>query len=311
MIWVRMHVLGLLGALAALTLASVASADTIKIGVYSQKISGGHAGIGGEIAVRSDRAGRSGTAPTQRAATSAAFSVDASKEPLPSYPTLPSTSRLLANPTPLGAGTFWYSDGSGHACVYRGGSSPLCYAVTSSGDGPETPPVNPAAIAAAAADRLDLLPGRIEVSPRRASLTGAESWFWLSPGLNARELSVTLAGQTVTVRGEPSVEWRFGDGSSLTGGSGVRYRPGPPPDAAIRHTYHTRCLPGDRGRNPYVLASCQDDGYQVEALVHWRISYLAFGRIDESGTLAARTTEAAITHLVTEARAFLTRGGSP
>jgi hypothetical protein len=298
-------------ALAAVLSSTAPADDRIKLGYYSQQSGPDHAAIGAQIEVASERQGRRGEAPRHRAEVTAVVSVSEPAEPLPSYPTLPSTSPLLANPTPLGAGTFWYSDGSGHACVYRAGSSPLCYAVTSSGGSPAAPAISPAAIAAAAADRLDLMPGRIEASPRSAGLTGADSWFWLSPGIETRELSVSLAGETVTVTAEPSVAWRFGDGSSLVGSSGVRYRPGPPPDAAIRHSYETRCLPGDRGRNPYVLASCRDDGYRVEALVRWRISYRASGRIDESGTLPARTTETAIAYSVTEARAFLTRGGSP
>ena len=292
-------------------LASPASADeTIKLGYYSQQSSPHRATIGARIDVTSTKPGRRGDAP----GTHDASAVVRLAEPKPRarrYPALLSTSPLLANPTPFGAGTFWYPDGAGNACVYRPVSSPLCFVVTSSGGGRAVPAVSPAAIAAATADRLDLLPGRIEASPRRAGLTGVDSWFWLSPGVETRALSISMAGETVTVTAEPSVEWRFGDGSSLTGGSGVRYRPGPPADAAIRHVYETRCLPADRGRNPYVLASCRDNGYRVEALVHWRISYRAFGRIDESGTLPTRTTETAVDYPVTEARAFLTRGETP
>lgn len=298
----------LLAMLAALAFAPCASADTIKIGVYSQKISDAHASAGAEVEVTSGGQGQPARASETRGATSVAIAVTAPEGSSHSYPALPSTSPLLADPTPLGAGTFWYSDGSSHACVYQAASSPLCYIVTSSGGGARVPALSPAAIAAAAADRLDLVPGRIEVSPRRKGLTGAESWFWLSPAAETREVSVSVAGVTVTVVAAPSVEWRFGDGSSFSGGSGVPYRTGAPPDEAVRHVYETRCLPGDRGRNPYVLASCRDEGYRVEALVHWRISYRASGRIDESGVLPARTTETAIDYPVTEARAFLTRG---
>ena len=69
--------------------------------------------------------------------------------------------------------------------------------------------------------------------------------------------------------------------------------------------YETRCLPGDRDRNPYVLASCGADGYRIEAIIHWRISYRASGPIDGVGELAARTTESERPYPVTEARAFL------
>ena len=35
-------------------------------------------------------------------------------------------------------------------------------------------------------------------------LTGTDSWFWLDPAPRTEELTVTLAGETVTVRAEPS-----------------------------------------------------------------------------------------------------------
>ena len=75
--------------------------------------------------------------------------------------------------------------------------------------------------------------------------------------------------------------------------------------------YETRCLPGDRGRNPYVLVSCGQDGYRVDAVVTWRISYDANGPVPASGTLQARTTTSSITYPVTEARGFLVGGGGP
>lgn len=293
----------------ALALAEPAEADTIRIGRLSQQYGPSHAAISAEIKVTSESEGRKREAPRRGADATAVISVGDRKEPRATYPALPATSPLLANPTPLGAGSFWYSDGSGHACVYLANSSGPCYVVT--GGGQAAPAVSPAAIAAAVADRLDLVPGGIETSPKRAGLTGADAWFWLSPGVETRELTVSLAGQAVTVIAEPSVVWRFGDSSSFVGGTGISYRPGPTPDAAVRHSYETRCLPGDRGRNPYVSASCRDDGYRVEAVVRWRISYRASGRVAESGTLPARTTETAVAYPVTEARAFLTRGGNP
>jgi hypothetical protein len=155
------------------------------------------------------------------------------------------------------------------------------------------------------------LPGRIRTSPQAAGLTGAVSWFWLDPGPRVEELTVTLAGETVNVTAEPSViEWRFGDGAEVRGGPGVPYRSGPPPAGAIVHVYETRCLPGDQGRNPYVLASCGSAGYRLEAVVLWRISYVASGPIDASGTLPARTTAAETPYPVSESRGFLVPGES-
>jgi hypothetical protein len=171
--------------------------------------------------------------------------------------------------------------------------------------------VNPAAIAAAVAARLELFPGRIEASPTasRGGLTGADSWFWLAPAPRREVLSVSLRGERVSVSAEPSIEWRFGDGGVLLGGPGQPYAPGPLPADAIRHLYETRCLPGDVGRDPYVLSSCGARGYPVEALVHWSISFEATGPVAASGSLPSRTTSAGVGYPVSEARAFLLAGG--
>jgi hypothetical protein len=223
------------------------------------------------------------------------------------YPALAADSSLAQNPEPLGPGSFWYTVGPGRVCPYARGTLAPCYTLVGRG----SPGVDPGAIAASAADRLPLLPGRIRMSPQTAGLTGARSWFWLDPAPRVEELTVTLAGQTVTVTAEPSViEWRFGDGAELTGGPGLPYRAGPPPEGAIVHVYETRCLPGDRGRNPYVLASCGEAGYRLEAVVVWRISYVATGAINASGTLPTRTTATGAPYPVTESRGFLVPGAS-
>jgi hypothetical protein len=188
-----------------------------------------------------------------------------------------------------------------------------CYIVTAGGGGaPGGPGVNPAAIAAAIAARLELFPGRIQASPSisRGGLTGADSWFWLAPAPRREVLSISLRGERVSVSAEPSIEWRFGDGAALVGGAGRPYTPGPPPADAIRHLYETRCLAGDVGRNPYVLASCGARGYPLEALVHWAISFEATGPVSASGSLPSRTTSAGVAYPVSEARAFLLGGAS-
>lgn len=179
------------------------------------------------------------------------------------------------------------------------------------GGGPGGPGLDPAAIAASIADRLALLPGRIQTSPRVTGLTGAVSWFWLDPAPRREELTVSLAGQTVTVVAEPDgIEWRFGDGAELAGGAGHPYRPGPPLAEAIVHRYETRCLPGDQGRNPYVLASCGSRGYRIEAVIVWRISFTASGPVDANGTLPSRTTATSRPYPVSEARGFLVEGAT-
>ena len=100
------------------------------------------------------------------------------------------------------------------------------------------------------------------------------------------------------------MEWRFGDDASLRAGAGVPYRPGEPPPGAVRHRYQTRCLPGDRGRS-FVLPSCGRDGYTVEAVVVWQISYRASGPVVRLGALPSRTTATSLIYPVSEARAFL------
>jgi hypothetical protein len=158
--------------------------------------------------------------------------------------------------------------------------------------------------------RVELAPGAIKTSPSRAGLTGAPSWFWLDPAPRRQSLSISLAGETVSVIADPTVEWRFGDGASLDGGPGVPYQADASPADAIQHAYEARCLPGDQGHDPYVLASCSQDGYSVEALVVWHITYSAAGPVAVTGTLPTRTTNSATSYPVSESRAFLVgRGG--
>ena len=227
----------------------------------------------------------------------------------PRYPLLPSTSPILKSAQPAGPGSFWYSDGAGHVCMYAPSSVLPCFTVTGAGAAAGAP-LDPATIAAHVADRLPLSPGEIKVSPSGAGLTGAPSWFWLDPAPTTQQLSVSLAGEDVMVTAAPQISWRFGDGASFDGGPGVAYQPGPVPADAITHLYQTRCLPGDQGHDPYVLASCGSDGYQLVAAVSWQISYRATGPIAASGALPTRTTTSSVAYAVSEARAFLLGGSS-
>jgi hypothetical protein len=294
---------------------AVAQADTIKIGRWSQQEGPSKASVSASIGVHGARSGRDRQTGTSRSHTQLISTPrgggTGNKEPL--YPALPSTSAFLRDPHPFGSDSFWYSDGSGHVCIYKPGSVLPCFTVTAGGGGtPGGPGLNPAAIAAAIAARLELFPGRIHASPAasRGGLTGADSWFWLSPAPRREVLSISLRGERVSVSAEPSIEWRFGDGAALVGGAGRPYAPGPPPADSIRHLYETRCLAGDAGRNPYVLPSCGARGYPLVALVHWAISFEATGPVSASGSLPSRTTSAGVAYPVSEARAFLLGGGS-
>ncbi|MCI0636632.1 MAG: hypothetical protein L0206_22335 [Actinobacteria bacterium] len=271
----------------------------VTIGRYSQQDDRTRASIGASVRGRQEAPGRNREVGWSRRPAD----VD---RPNP-YPPLREDSPFAQNPEPLGPGSFWYTPGPGRACPYAPGTLAPCYTLV----GPGAPAVDPTVLAASVADRLPLLPGRIRTSPQAAGLTGAVSWFWLDPGPTVEELTVTLAGETVTVTAEPSViEWRPGDGTRLLGGPGMPYRSGPPPDGAIVHLYETRCLPGDQGRNPFVLATCGSNGYPLQAVVTWRISFTASGPIDTSGSLPARTTVAEAPYPVSESRAFLVAGGS-
>jgi hypothetical protein len=229
--------------------------------------------------------------------------------PQPLFPPLPASSPLLHRTQPYGPGSFWYQDGAGHVCQYVPSSTGICFTITGAGsNAPAAPPLTPVTIAEHVAGRLALGPGQIKTSPTSAGLTGAASWFWLEPAPATEHLSVSLAGEEVTVTAVPQITWQFGDGSSVGAGPGIPYQPGPVSSNAITHVYDTRCLPGDQGHDPYVLSSCGSKGYQLVAAVSWQISYRADGPVAASGTLPTRTTTSSAAYPVSEARAFLVQG---
>jgi len=298
----------LLAGVAELIFVASADAGSIRIGVYSQKASPSKARIGASIHVSQRTPGRPGrparpSAPTGGSSTSSG----------PSVPSLKSTSPLLRNTHPAGRGSFWYTTLDGQRCIYVSTGPGPCYTVTPAGGQPAQPPVNPAVVAAAAAKRLALGPGKIQASPsvQTEGLTGAPSWFWLDPAPAVRSVSVSVRREHVKVTASAKeVRWVFGDGSSLTSGPGVPYRSGDDaPDGAVRHGYETRCLPGDQGHDPYVLSTCGPRGYTVTAELAWDISYDASGPVSESAGLPSRTTGTSLDYPVSEARGFLTAGG--
>jgi len=309
---------------ASLALAAGAQADAggtdkdppvIKLGYYSQQIDRGRVRIGASIEVESGTPAREARPASRQPLRVVRLPVKGGAvDDLPDhdpYPDLASDSALARDSQPAGPGSFWYPVGPGRFCIYAPNSVLPCYTLVGPGGAPGGPALDPAVIAASVAERLTLSPGRIRTSPRVTGLTGAASWFWLDPAPRPEELTVSVAGETVTVTAEPSrIEWRLGDGMNLSGGPGRPYRPGPAPADAVVHVYETRCLAGDQGRNPYVLGSCVSTGYPVEAIVVWRISFTATGPIDASGALPTRTTETSTPYPVSEARGFLVPGTS-
>jgi hypothetical protein len=299
----------LVSVLAALAPVATARAGdgggAIKVGWYSQQVRPQRAVIGARVthtAIHADVAQPASVAVEIHGTRSRPSSTPVR------YPVLPKTAPILQNPQPVGPGSFWYTDGAGHACMYAPSSILPCFTVVGTAAQPAV--ASPAVIAASVARRLPLEAGQIHASPQLRGLTGAESWFWLDPAPRPVDLSVSLAGETVRVSADPDVEWKFGDGASLTGGPGVPYEASAAPPDAIRRVYQTRCLPGDQGHDPYVLASCGESGYTVHAVVVWRISYTASGPVSGSGTLPTRTTESSTSYPVSESRAFLVQGGS-
>jgi hypothetical protein len=303
---------GVVAVSVALVAPSLAQAASYATNWYSQQNGTSHAAIGGSVSVSSHSSGSSGESSESAPASESSEGAPSSGGPSPANPTLPSTSPRLANPHPSGPGSFWYTTVNGERCIYEAASDGICFnVVTPAGPAEAAPPVNPAALAVAAANRLPLEAGHIESSPstRTAGLTGTPSWFWLSPAPpSTRTVSVAERGEHVTATAN-AVRWTFGDGSSLAGGAGVPYQPGSVPSDAILHDYQTRCLPGDQGHDPYVLASCGPDGYTVTATLEWGVTFTAHGPVTRTGALPTRSTADSLTYPVSEERAFLASAG--
>jgi hypothetical protein len=294
--------LSLVLALGLLVPLSAFASASYQILPVSQQRGPGHASVGASVEASSQSPGNNGTPSSTPVTNSEASSGPAPPAP----PTLPSNSPKLANPHPYGPGSFWYPTVEGQRCAYVPASDGACFDIVKAEEAAaEEPPVNPVALAEAAASRVSLASGRIEVSPstRTAGLTGTPSWFWLEPAPpSTRTVSVAARGEHVTVTATASaVRWAFGDGSSVTGGAGVPYQPGTVPSDAVLHDYQTRCLPGDQGRDPNVLASCGPGGYTVTATLEWGVSFTAHGPVTRGGSLPTRSTATSLTYPVSEA----------
>ncbi len=287
--------------------ACAAAARSINIDAYSQRDSPSRASAGGSVQVGSRESGSSG----------------ASSPITPSPISAPGSSTTYTGSTDSGSGSSSdalgpYVDIDGTVPCEAPAEAGTCWEIAAPrGRGPRgrggAPPVDPQVLAQLAVEQLVLLPGAIEVSPAREvrGLTGAPSWFWLDPAPTTQTVTVSQGAESVTVTATPTrVGWDFGDGEEVDGGPGRPYGVAAERRGAVRHRYRTRCLPGDQGRDPYVLASCTDEGYQVQAGVDWSISFQAVGPIVAAGALPPQTTTATIAYPVTEVRGFLTREGA-
>ncbi len=309
----RSELIALAALAVLLAVPATAQADGgIKVGWYSQQVRPSQAAAGAHIrapGARSAEARDRGATPgTQAVVVTVKTRGGAASNLPPPFPPLSTNAPIFKDQHPGGPGSFWYTDTAGHACQYVPNSVAPCFTLIGPGSN-SAGQVSPSAVAQSLARRVELAPGAIKTSPTSTGLTGAQSWFWLDPAPRRQSLSISLAGETVNVIADPTVEWRFGDGTSLDAGPGVPYQANAAPADAITHMYGTRCLPGDQGHDPYVLASCGQDGYSIAALVVWRITYSAAGPIAASGTLPTRTTETSTAYPVSESRAFLVSGG--
>lgn len=284
--------------------ASSSAAVSVGIGRYSQQLAPGQAQAGGSITVTSSRPG---SAPTP--------GISAPGPSPNSAGTSAPTSGSPTNAEPFGQGSYRYTGAGGEECLYLTERINTCAGEEEGRSAPAArprPAVNPEAVAVTVSTRLNLAVGGITASPsaQTAGLTGAASWFWIEPTPAGRSVSASLGGERVTVSAAvASVRWSFGDGSDLLGGPGVPYSPGAVPAGTVRHVYQTRCLPGDQGHDPNLLPSCGANGYTIEALVQWTITYTASGPVAGGGALASRSTSTTTTYPVSEARAFLTVEG--
>lgn len=296
----------LLVLIGSLTWAAAASAASVHIGRYSEQSGPSRASAGASVEVSAQKPGAPGhsEAPAAPAVASSPSEAESSS----------AAGAVILTSESSGPSSVTKSNGAANTCEVRWvppcAVPPEAPAVPARpAAGTKQPAVNPATLATAAAGRIPLVAGSIQASPsaKADGLTGAASWFWLSPSPAARSVTVSAGGEHVTVSAAVSeVRWSFGDGSTVAGGAGVPYQSGAVPASAVRHVYQVRCLPGDAGRDPNVLPSCGPDGYTVAASVVWAISYHATGPVSSGGVLPSRTTTSSLVYPVSEVRAFLT-----
>lgn len=308
-----------------------AAAGALSVGAYSQQNDPGHASAGGSVSDGRTSPGGSGPSATTSPQTSSSktalpSSLSPSGSPTGSSPTDSEVGGIsggdtvpFVDPNFRGGHLKPPGDAFGRACLYFPAQPGACPAPPAPpaaprgrrGRGRAPPSIDPFAVAQSIADHMPLLPGDISANPSASGWTGVPSWFWLDPPPRRVAAVAVLGAEQVVVTAVPSPEWQFGDGDTTAAGVGRPYERGGSTEGTIRHRYETRCLPGDRGRNPYVLASCSDAGYQVTASVSWTITFVATGPVPAGGGLPARTTTTSLNYAVSELRAFLTANGGP
>ncbi|MDE3069236.1 MAG: hypothetical protein KGJ43_00725, partial [Acidobacteriota bacterium] len=125
-----------------------ANADTIKIGRFSDQATPRRAVIGAHIDASRRRPARGENASTPAAIQAGRESPvrtshgEAVALPNP-FPSLAASAPILRAAHPAGPGSFWYSDGSGHVCMYAPSSVLPCFTVVTAAGAPAGGAVSP------------------------------------------------------------------------------------------------------------------------------------------------------------------------
>lgn len=299
---------------APLALLLPALAIAVEIDMYSQQTDPGEAEVGTSVSSGGGSAGSPGAPSSNSSYPPTPGGGGGGTSQVASGGTHEGETVTFPDPRFRGAVGRTPYDPSGTACLYFPETPGACPTDPAPADPPggrrgrAPPPIDPVAVAASIASRMPLLPGEIAANPARKGWAGVASWFWLDPAPRTIAAVAVLGAQRVVVTATPAPEWSFGDGTAGAAGVGRPYRRGAGTEGAVRHRYEVRCLPGDAGRNPYVLDTCAGSGYRVGADVRWTITFVATGPVTASGVLPSRTTSTSATYPVSELRGFLTSG---
>lgn len=98
---------------------------------------------------------------------------------------------------------------------------------------------------------------------------GYPLWLWAEGNMAPAPVSTTVAGLTVSLRASmTSVDYRMGDGTTVTCGRGTKWRRG----AAAAGTPSPTC------GHTYTKPSLPKGSYTITATTHWRVAWTAGGQ---------------------------------
>lgn len=157
----------------------------------------------------------------------------------------------------------------------------------------------PAVLAAQAEQQLQLPTPVISSNPRPGlpQLVQVPMWAWLDPAqFTAKSATARVPGLSATVTATPiSVQWNFGDGSSIScAGPGSPFPTGGDPSAASPDCGHT-----------YTRSSGANGTYTVTATINWNVTWTGGG---QAGAFNGMTTTASEQVVVQQSQALVTGG---